>query len=400
MRLWELRSAMNGYATRFDAARVSATDAMRVVEDAAAIKNMAATVEALAAARVAETALWKRAGERSAAHQLARTTGTSIGQARETLQAARRLQDLPATAEAARRGELSAAQVAVITDAADVNPDAEAHLLEQSRSASLGELREEGARTKANACDRESRRRRIHEERRLRTWHDNDGASNLHLRDNPEVVAGIMATLEPIRNDLFEKARKEGRREPMEAYAADALAELARRADGTGPGAKRSGRAKILARVDLTMLLGKGPVGDDVCEIAGVGPVAPSAIRDLIDTEDPFLAAVVTKGKEVVGIAHLGRRPNAHQQTALEWLYPTCAAEGCNSVAFLENDHRQDWSKTHMTIFEWLDRLCSHHHDLKTTENWALVEGRGKRAFVPTDDPRHPRNAHAPPAAA
>src|SRR6266508_662446 len=88
--------------------------------DADAIKNMAATVEALAAARVAETALWKRAGERSAAHQLARTTGTSIGQARETLQAARRLQDLPATAEAARRGELSVAQVAVITDAADV----------------------------------------------------------------------------------------------------------------------------------------------------------------------------------------------------------------------------------------------------------------------------------------
>jgi hypothetical protein len=208
-----------------------------------------------------------------------------------------------------------------------------------------------------------------------------------------------MATLEPIRNELFEKARKEGRREPMEAYAADALAELARRADGT-TGGKRSHRAKILARVDLTRLLGNQPAGDDVCEIAGVGPVAPSAIRDLIDTEDPFLAAVVTKGKDVVGVAHLGRRPNAHQQTALEWLYPTCAAEGCNSLAFLENDHRQDWSKTHMTIFEWLDRLCGHHHDLKTTENWALVEGRGKRAFVPPDDPRHPRNAHAPPAAA
>ena len=141
-------------------------------------------------------------------------------------------------------------------------------------------------------------------------------------------------------------------------------------------------------------------VDDEVCELAGYGPIAPSAIRDLLDTEDPFLAAVVTKGKDVVGVAHLGRRPNAHQQTALEWLYPTCAAEGCNSLAFLENDHRRDWSKTHMTIFEWLDRLCGHHHDLKTTEHWALVEGRGKRAFVPPDDPRHPRNAHSPPAAA
>jgi hypothetical protein len=399
MRLSELRSAMCKYAARFDPARVSAHDATRVVEDAAAIKNMAATVEALAAARVAETELWKRDGDRSAAHQLARTTGTSVNQARDALEAARRLQDLPATEAAARRGELSAQQVAVITDAGSASPDAEARLLEQSRSASLGELRDEAARTKANACDLEARRRRIHAERHLRTWVDTGGAGNLHLRDNPEVVAGIMATLEPIRDQLFEAARKEGRREPQEAYAADALAELARRAD-RGSVAGKPRRAKVLARVDLPRLLGHPPADDDVCELAGYGPVAPSAIRDLIDTEDPFLAAVVTKGKEVVGVAHLGRRPNAYQQTALEWLYPTCAAEGCSSLTYLEYDHREDWAQTHMTVFELLDRLCSHHHDLKTTDNWALVDGSGKRTFVPPDDPRHPRNAHGPPVAA
>jgi Domain of unknown function (DUF222) len=108
MRLSELRCAMSAYATRFDAARVSAHDAARVVEDAAAIKNMAATVEALAAARVAETELWKREGDRSAAHQLARTTGTSVAQAKDALDAARRLLELPATEAAARRGELNA----------------------------------------------------------------------------------------------------------------------------------------------------------------------------------------------------------------------------------------------------------------------------------------------------
>jgi hypothetical protein len=63
-------------------------------------------------------------------------------------------------------------------------------------------------------------------------------------------------------------------------------------------------------------------------------------------------------------------------------------------------DHRKDWAQTRMTVFELLDRLCSHHHDLKTIDNWALVEGSGKRAFVPPDDPRHPRNAHGPPVAA
>jgi hypothetical protein len=68
-------------------------------------------------------------------------------------------------------------------------------------------------------------------------------------------------------------------------------------------------------------------------------------------------------------------------------------------VAFLGFDHRVDWARSHPTVFDLLDRLCSHQHDLKTTEGWALVPGRGKRPFLPPDDSRHPRNAHAPPAA-
>ncbi|MGH8983012.1 MAG: hypothetical protein ACRDY6_03935, partial [Acidimicrobiia bacterium] len=148
---------------------------------------------------------------------------------------------------------------------------------------------------------------------------------------------------------------------------------------------------KLLARIDLAALLRGYPVGDETCELAGYGPVAVSAIRDLIDTGDPFLAAVVTNGKEVVGVAHLGRRPTAQQRSALEWLYPTCAAEGCNALTFLQFDHRDDWFETHRTVFDLLDRLCSHHHDRKTRDGWALIEGRGKRAFVPPDDPRHPR---------
>jgi hypothetical protein len=216
------------------------------------------------------------------------------------------------------------------------------------------------------------------------------------VRDNPEVGAEIVAALEPVRDRLFKAARAEGRRESSEAYAADALAELAT----GGGGSVRRGRTKTIVRVDLFALLRGRAVEGEVCEIAGFGPVAVSAVRDLLDTGDPFLAAVVTNGEPVVGVAHLGRRPNAHQQTALEWLYPTCAVEGCSASTWLENDHRVEWATNHLTVFDLLDRLCSHHHDLKSLDNWALVDGRGKRAFVPPDDPRHPRNAHAPPNAA
>jgi hypothetical protein len=72
-------------------------------------------------------------------------------------------------------------------------------------------------------------------------------------------------------------------------------------------------------------------------------------------------------------------------------------------VARLENDHRVDWAESHFTLTDLMDRLCGPMHDLKTRENWALVEGSGKRPFVPPDDPRHPRfgqRAHGPPRVA
>jgi hypothetical protein len=116
----------------------------------------------------------------------------------------------------------------------------------------------------------------------------------------------------------------------------------------------------------------------------------------MIATGDPVLKAIVTNGKKVVGVVHMRRRPNAYQKSALDWLFPTCAAKGCGTRAcFLQTDHREDWAHTHITVLELLDRLCRYHHSLKTTKGWALVEGTGKRDFVPPDDPRHPRHAKA-----
>ena len=406
--LGELRAGLSRYAAGFDAAILSGSQAESAVAAATAIEAMAAVIKAKAALRAAESRSWTGAGERSAASQLARHTGGTVGQAADAIATARRLEHLPTLDAAARSGELSVAQTAAIAEAATADPSAEARLVATARGASLAELRAECARTKAAACpDLEARRRRINDRRSLRDWTDADGAWHLHLRHNPEVGAQLMAALAPRRDRRFEQARAAGRREPLEAYAADALVEAVCGRPGEGQSEKTPpGRpgVKVVVRVDLPALLRGYPIQGEVCEIAGFGPVAVSAVRDLLDTADPFLAAVVTAGEAVVGVAHLGRRPRAVQQTALQWLYPTCAAEGCSTTtAWLEIDHRVDWARSHLTVLDLLDRLCAHHHDLKTREGWALVEGRGKRAFVPPDDPRHPRRprrSHDPPAAA
>ncbi len=100
--LVDLRESVRRYAAGFDASLLSGADASSVVDVAGAIERMAATVKSLAAARSAETGVWRSTGDRSAAHHLARSTGTSVGQAAESLDTARRLSDLPAVAHAAR----------------------------------------------------------------------------------------------------------------------------------------------------------------------------------------------------------------------------------------------------------------------------------------------------------
>src|SRR5688572_1866811 len=83
--LLEVRALLGRLASAFDPALLPADACARAVADAAAIEKMAATVKALASARVAETNLWRRKDARSAAHELARSTGTSVRDAADAI---------------------------------------------------------------------------------------------------------------------------------------------------------------------------------------------------------------------------------------------------------------------------------------------------------------------------
>ncbi|HEX6236838.1 MAG TPA: hypothetical protein VFZ68_06575, partial [Acidimicrobiales bacterium] len=133
------------------------------------IERLAAGAKTLLAARVDESGVAKRAGDRDTAEFLARTAGSSVGAARATLDTSRKVAGLAHTREALRRGELSRAQADHIATAAAVNPRAERSLLQTAARASLARLRDEAARRRAEADpDPEARQRRIHANRRLR----------------------------------------------------------------------------------------------------------------------------------------------------------------------------------------------------------------------------------------
>jgi hypothetical protein len=404
-----VRDQVADWAAGFDASAYTVEQCQQIVSHATAMERMMGAVKAQAAARIAQTDAWKHTGARSAAHALADATGTTVGAARETLDTGTAMATLPALAQAARRGELSAAQSASVASVAAVAPELVPALITRASQTSLAEFREECGRTlAAREPDPDAKRAAIRDQRSLRTWADPTGARILQLKDAPDIIAGVMTAIAPAREALRAQARQRGETIRPDALDADALVATVHTgangptsgndADGAQPLPHRCApRAKILVRVDFDTLLRGYPIDGEICEIAGYGPIAVTAVTDIITSGDAFLAAIVTKGQQVLGVSHYGRKALAHQATALEWINPTCAVDGCTQHTRLETDHRDPWANTKLTLLDLLDRLCDHHHDLKTRKNWALTPGHGKRPFVPPTDPRHPNNSRGDP---
>jgi Domain of unknown function (DUF222) len=403
------------------------------------IERLGSAGKTLLARRIAATHNRDRIGTRTAAESLARSAGTSTAAAKQALETSTRITDLPAVANALRRGELSPAQASAISGAADADPTAQHRLLDLASRVSLGGLREECARITAAADpDPDATNRRIHEQRRCRQYTDAEGAWNLSARGTPQDGAAFTTVLAAVTDQIFTHARRDGRHESVEAYAFDALIALAQHTTGTGqptllangaatppggepadtqdgesvartasgdPGDLRdtggqpvspvpagrwsNPRYLALLRVDVTALRHGRVEGEELCEIAGVGPVPVTVARKLLG--DAIVKLVITNGVDVANVTHLGRGPTTAQKIALMWINPTCAVEGCNRRR-VEYDHQTPWAQTRHTRLDELDPLCEYHHDLKTRLGWALVSGKGKRLFMPPDHPQHPRH--------
>jgi hypothetical protein len=354
------------------------------------LERRAAAGRLLLAARAAESNKWKRQGFRSAAEWFAAQSGTSTGCAREDLATSERLEGLEGTSGAVREGRLSPEQAAAISDAAAVNPAAEAGLLDLAETESLKGLKDQAAEAKAEVEDLEERDKRIRKNRRCRTWVGRDGAWNLTATGPIAEGSGFEVAWERLIEERFTDARLAGTRESRENYAFDALMNMANQQAG----AKTEGKARenlrhlALIRVDLDALT-TGDVGDDgLCEIAGLGPIPISVARRMLG--DSILKLVVTKGVDVLNVTHLGRGATTAQTIALLWQQPNCSVAGCNRTRRLQHDHRTAWATERVTRLANLDPLCEHHHNLKTRDGWALVAGTGRRPMVAPDHPDHP----------
>ncbi len=360
------------------------------------VERLVSGAKTILAARVEASGSWKRAGARSAADHLARLGGTSTNVARRGLSNSKELSDLPDVAEVLRAGGLSNEQVDAIVPAAAANPSASGRLIRLAGTTNVSELRAECLRTKVAADpDPDATHDRIRKNRYLRTRTDAEGAWKLSARGTAEDGARFEHALAPFIDAMFTPGRDEQQHEPREAYSFDALMALANQESVADSDTKSKPKMRFLALLQLPyeLFMTGAIAGEEMCEIVGIGPVPVRVARDLLG--ESILKLVITKGVDVANVVHLGRGPTMAQRIALLWTKPKCANEACSSM-FVQIDHREPWADTHHTTLRELDPLCPHDHDLKTHHGWSLVTGEGRRAFVPPDHPRHPRNKARP----
>lgn len=378
--------------SRIDVDTMLGSDARRLAVLAEEMKRAADALLTIAVARVNSSGAWADGKARSAEDWVSRTTGASWGDAKGRVDLAGSLRKLPETTQALVEGRISGTQAALIAAGGTVDPRAERRLLDLASRASHTELRDASRRVVATANGQaDDEQAVVHRTRFLRTWIDGHGGFRIEGRLTKAEGAKVVAVLEPLMETEFTDARRQGRRESQDAYRADALVEMAERArtDGRRGGASADGAydpkalarqappsAHVIVRVDHAALVRGYVEGEEVCEIVGVGPVPVADLQHFMS--DPYLQILLTKGTDLVAASTKTRGIRLPLREALIDRDRVCVVPGCGISKGLEFDHLIPFAQGGETSIDNLQRLCKHHHRMKTAGHATLTRWETK----------------------
>jgi hypothetical protein len=258
----------------------------------------------------------------------------------------------------------------------------------------------------------------------------------------PEAGALLMGPITQLADGIFKEAWADGRKEPREAYMADALIALA----GGGRGRSCAGRVapapraaepaaaqpsatppaapapsassiatpaptwpapptnppsipdyQIIMRIGLEGLVRGHLLPGEECSIDGVGHVPVSVVQSYLDLAKVRL--VVTDGIDVRSIYTFKRNVGRALDTALHSRDRTCVVPGCDSSFHLQRDHIKEFSRHGPTSLDNLCLLCPPHHRMKTNHGFRIVGRPGRwRWLRPDGTPAGPYEQPCTPA--
>jgi len=340
-----------------DAQRCSRAEAERLLRFYSRIERLAAYGKAAVSARLGDPT------------ELARVSGTSVGSARRTIENGRRVGESPRLAEAARCGEVSLDQAAVIARTATIAPDSIDDLLSVARTASFHALKDRARRVRLEAEDRSTLGRRQHEARRLRHWVGELGMVHIEAVLEPHVGAPIVTRLEDEARRLARATTADP--EPFERHLADSLPLVT-----TGNASRGRTDMVVLVSHEVTQRGWTDVRRGEHCKIPGIGPIPPQVAQRIAG--DAFLNALFYDGEDLRHFKRWTRNipPSVRLSLQLgappQFDGPRCV--DCGNRCHLDVDHVQALADGGPTSAANNEHRCSPCHVKKTAR-----EARARR---------------------
>jgi hypothetical protein len=247
------------------------------------------------------------------APELARVTGTSIGRAKETVATGKVMAGSQDLAMAMQQGDVSLEQATEIAKAEESAPGSATELLKSAATESFQVLRERARKKVLEAERKRGLGERQREARRARSYPDELGMINVHLRFQPQVGVRIVNRAEAEADRLAKAAKRDGRTEPFERFLADAYAKLL---SGSGKGRARRPELVVLVSHEVVKRGWKDVREGELCNIPGVGPVSPQVAMEI--AKDAFLNGVFYDGKDLRHFKRWTKHIPVEIQVALE----------------------------------------------------------------------------------
>jgi hypothetical protein len=228
----------------------------------------------------------------------------------------------------------------------------------------------------------------LRERRRLHLSSTMDGSGVLDGRLDPEGTGWVADALDVAgRREALERddARTAAQRR------ADALVEICRtylRGKATGSG------AELLVHVDAATYAGiaSSDPASALCELDGVGPVAPETIRRLA-CDGVLRRVLVDADGEILDLGRRVRIASPAQRRAVIARDRHCVFPGCTRPArFCQVHHVDEWRRGGSTNLDRLCLLCRRHHVVVHEGGWTLKRSAGAWHAAQRD-----RRGHDPP---
>jgi hypothetical protein len=350
--------------------------------------------------RYDESREWALHGHRSCAAWLSRRTGLAPGAARERVRVAKALAQLPKTAAALARGDLSFSKVRAITRVG--TPEREARLLDMARFATAHQL--ERICRGIQQGDRESEARQAGEreapDRYVVCRPMDDGTVQVIAQLLPDEAEAVRQALHRVREARTPEQRtvEEGpppggpdvpagtpRRAPRAMPSmADALVEVASRVLAGDLDAREGPPRSAGDRVDIAVVLARDVLGEGHAAQLEDGTRVPAETFRRLACDAGLVPHLEDAAGQTLDVGRRTRRIPPALRRALRTRQPTCAFPGCDHRRFLDAHHIEHWMDGGATKLDNLIHLCSAHHRLVHEDGFTLEMGADSRPLFRT----------------